>query len=196
MAAGGSLRPGRLLSAYRNGIFPWGEEYEGFPVWYSPNPRWIILPEEIHVSRTSARLLRKGLYRFTFNTAFEEVMKSCASVPRPDQPTTWISRNFIEAYTRLHDMGHATSVEVWDAQDNLVGGLYGVDMHPFFFGESMFSRQAGTSKLALITLCRRMVSEKYIFLDCQAHTPHLESMGARPLARNLFLRLLSKHLKK
>lgn len=185
LAMGGDLSPERLLAAYRQGIFPWYEE--GVPIfWWSPDPRFVLLPEDLHVPASLARILRNGPFTVTWNRCFRDVMAACARVPRKDQEGTWITGEMVAAYVRLHELGHALSVEVW-REERLVGGLYGVTVGRAFFGESMFSLEPNASKVALVRLVEGMVARGCTLIDCQMHTPHLERFGGCYLPRAEFL---------
>jgi len=187
LAVGGDLSPRRLLDAYRRGIFPWYSE--GDPVlWWSPDPRMVLFPRELRVTRSLAKTLRNKSYEVRFDTAFDEVVRGCAT-PRPNQPGTWISAEMRAAYRRLHELGYAHSVETW-VDGALAGGLYGVAMGRAFFGESMFARGRDASKIAFVHLVRRLAGEGYLLIDCQMHTPHLASLGAREVPRSEFARRL------
>jgi len=189
LAAGGDLSPRRLLDAYRQGIFPWYGE--GDPIlWWSPDPRMVLVPEEMKVSRSLAKTLRNKSYEIRFDTAFDEIMAGCAQ-SRPDQPGTWITVEMREAYDRLHRLGYAHSVEAWIG-GALAGGLYGVAIGGVFFGESMFFRARDASKIALVGLARRCGTEGISLIDCQMHTPHLASLGARDVPRREFFRRLAE----
>ncbi|RTQ99388.1 leucyl/phenylalanyl-tRNA--protein transferase [Halomonas nitroreducens] len=191
LAAGGDLSPAWLLAAYRHGIFPWYSA--GQPIlWWSPDPRMVLFPEEVQVRRSLAKRLRNGGFRVTADRAFEAVVAACAA-PRHDQPETWITAEMQAAYGRLHHLGAAHSVEVWQ-DERLVGGLYGIALGPVFFGESMFSRVADASKVALVTLSRTMAAEGGRLIDCQMHTAHLASLGARDIAREEFIGYLEQWL--
>lgn len=187
LAIGGDLQPQRLLLAYQKGIFPWFIE-AGHIFWFCPPERCVIYPEEVIVSHSMRQLIRKQKFHITEDVAFSGVIKQCADTHRFQSGSTWISREFILAYTTLHQMGIAKSIEVWEGED-LVGGLYGIQLGRVFCGESMFSRASNASKLALIHLCR---SGKYDLIDCQVYNPHLVTMGARSISRGLFLDLLTK----
>ncbi len=183
LAAGGDLSPPRLLEAYQHGIFPWFEE--GQPVlWWTPDPRMVLFPEECHVSRSLAKLLRKGTFKVTCDTAFAEVIEACAA-PRDGMPGTWITPLMQQAYTALHHLGHAHSIEVWQ-DGELAGGLYGIALGKVFFGESMFSRRPNGSKVALVTLAEKLRLWNYRLLDCQMPSEHLFSLGARQISRTEF----------
>lgn len=190
LAAGGDLSPGRLLAAYRLGIFPWYEE--GQPIlWWSPHPRTVLFPAEIHVSRSLRKVLRRRVFSVTADRCFGKVIDACAE-PRPGAQGTWITAAMRAAYCRLHEMGHAHSIEVWQ-QGRLVGGLYGVALGRVFFGESMFSRVSNASKVALVYLCRQLQSWGFELIDCQVETEHLLSMGARSISRAEFQQLLARY---
>lgn len=188
LAIGGDLSPERLLLAYRSGIFPWYSEGEPI-VWYSPEKRMVLFPRELKVSKSMKQLMRKDTYRITWNQNFEAVIKACQESPRKDQDGTWITEEMRSAYIRLHELGHAKSVEVW-RDEELVGGLYGIDLGHIFCGESMFSRESNTSKLAFIHLVKKLQKENYRLIDCQVYTAHLASLGAREISRKEFTRLL------
>jgi leucyl/phenylalanyl-tRNA--protein transferase len=192
LAVGGDLGVERLLLAYSLGIFPWFGE--GDPIlWWSPDPRMVLLPEDFHASRSLRRLHRQRRYTLTLDTAFPKVIAACADQPRPSQDGTWITREMERAYIALHEAGFAHSVECWDGA-RLVGGLYGVSLGACFFGESMFSHEANASKLALWALVEQIRRWGFTLLDCQVHTPHLQSLGGRDLTRKRFLRLLKEAL--
>lgn len=188
IAAGGNLNPDVLVEAYSNGVFPWFDFREGTILWYCPYDRFVIFPSEIHVSHSTRNLFNKGIYRITFNEAFPEVIRNCSEL-RIDEPGAWLGPQMIEAYTRLHDLDLVHSVEVWNG-DRLVGGLYGVHMHGAFFGESMFSLEPGASKLALVSLARKMEAEKEKLIDCQLYTDHLASMGGRYIPYDEYMKLI------
>lgn len=193
LAAGGALDPGWLLAAYRRGIFPWYGDDQPI-LWWSPDPRMVLFPEELRVRRSLAKRLRHAGFTITANRAFDAVMTACAE-PRAGQPGTWITDEMRAAYARLHALGAAHSVEVWQ-RERLVGGLYGVALGPAFFGESMFTRVADASKVALVHLARAMSLGGGRLIDCQMHTPHLASLGARDIARAEFIGYLEKWLGK
>jgi len=184
LAAGGDLGTERLLYAYRNGIFPWYDE--GQPVlWWSPDPRCVLLPGDFHISRSLRRALRRSEAEVRFNTAFDSVIRACAA-PRPAQPDTWITTAMVSAYEQLYAQGWAHSIEVW-RDDRLVGGLYGLAIGRAFFGESMFSAEANASKIALLALARHMDDGAFGILDCQVLSSHLLSLGATVIPRKKFL---------
>ncbi|WP_166207256.1 leucyl/phenylalanyl-tRNA--protein transferase [Cognatiluteimonas telluris] len=185
LAAGGDLSPERLLHAYRAGIFPWFSE--GQPIlWWSPDPRLVFATDAVHLSRRFRRSLRQSTWIARADTAFDTVVAACAQAPRAGQRGTWISDDMRAAYGRLHRLGHAHSVEVFD-RDDLVGGIYGVAIGRMFFGESMFSARSGGSRVALAALARRLDQWGWPLIDAQVENPHLLRMGARPLAREAFL---------
>jgi leucyl/phenylalanyl-tRNA--protein transferase len=187
---GGDLRPERLLLAYSMGIFPW----QGEPLhWHSPDPRMVLLADELVVSRSLRKTMRRGLFRVTLDTAFTEVMVACATVPRPDQDGTWITPAMVESYTELHRRGVAHSVEAWQGR-TLVGGLYGLSLGAAFFGESMFATETDASKVAFVTLVEQLRRWGLPLVDCQVYTPHLASLGAREWPRRDFLAALSAAL--
>jgi leucyl/phenylalanyl-tRNA--protein transferase len=191
LAAGGELTPARLLAAYRRGIFPWYEEPQ--PVlWWTPDPRSVLFPAELHVSRSLRKALRRDAFGLAVDTAFSRVMAACAE-PRRDTNATWIGREMLAAYIALHQQGHAHSIEVLDPAGELVGGLYGVALGGVFFGESMFSRQADASKVALVALVNILLRGGFGLIDCQVGNPHLASMGARDLDRLDFEALLAQN---
>jgi len=189
LAAGADLSSKRLLDAYRHGIFPWFSE--GDPIlWWSPDPRMILFPAELKISRSLGKVLRNRSYETRFDSAFDEVLAGCAA-PRKGAPGTWISDAMIEAYRSLQRLGYAHSVETW-IDGKLAGGLYGVAMGRVFFGESMFSRSRDASKIALAALVAHLESAGFGLIDCQMHTRHLETLGAREIPRRRFSRLLEE----
>lgn len=189
LALGGDLHPGRLLAAYRQGIFPWYDE--GQPIlWWSPDPRAVLFPSRLKISRSLAKTLRQGRYRVTMDQDFRAVMAACAA-PRKGAAGTWITPAMLEAYSELHTRGYAHSVEAWD-NGRLAGGLYGVALGKVFFGESMFSRSADASKVALVHLARHLESWGYALIDCQVYNDHLASLGAELIPRSEFISLLSR----
>ena len=191
LAAGGDLSASRLLSAYRNGIFPWFNEDEPI-LWWSPDPRMVLFPNELKISRSLAKLIRKNNYTIQTDTHFVEVMQACAA-PRKDQQGTWIHPEMINAYSELHRLGLAHSVETW-IDGALAGGLYGVALGKIFFGESMFSRSPNASKIAFAYLVRQLSKWEFAVIDCQVKTTHLASLGAREIPRNIFRQLLERHI--
>jgi len=187
LAIGGDLSVPRLLLAYQQGIFPW---YEGDHIlWWCPDPRFVLFPEELKISRSMNRLLKKTKFRSTTDTAFEQVINQCKTIDRRGQEGTWISDEVKAAYTALHHKGFAHSAEVWQDEE-LAGGLYGVRLGKIFFGESMFSKKSNASKFALIRYTRQLQDEGVELIDCQVYTPHLESLGARMIPRKEFTKKL------
>lgn len=192
LAAGGDLTPQRVIAAYRNGIFPWYSP--GEPVlWWSPDPRAILLPDELELSRSLRKFLRKRPFDVRFDTAFDQVINYCAK-PRERQPGTWITHDVRDAYCKLHEMGIAHSVECWN-NNELVGGLYGLALGRVFFGESMFSRQENASKVALTFLTTQLLRWDFGLIDCQVSSAHLKTLGARDIRRDIFLNMLGNWLK-
>jgi len=189
LAVGGDLHPDRLLAAYKQGIFPWFSDDQPI-LWWSPNPRCILLPEQLAISRSMKKVLKRGEYQTTIDQAFSEVMRRCAA-PRDNQDGTWITQEMYRAYNQLHREGHAHSAECW-WRGELVGGLYGIAIGQVFFGESMFSQRSNASKAAFITLVQQLISWGYQLIDCQVHTDHLESMGAIEIPRDVFLQKLNQ----
>lgn len=189
LAAGGDLSPARLLAAYSKGIYPWFAD--GDPIlWWSPNPRMVLFPAELKISRSFSKTLRNADYRVRLDTAFEAVIAACAGTPRDGQPGTWITHEMQAAYTELHRLGYAHSVETW-MDDQLVGGLYGMALGSAFYGESMFSHQRDASKIALAHLCAHLRQRGFGIIDCQMKTDHLTSLGARLIPRYDFVSALA-----
>lgn len=189
VAVGGDLKPERVMLAYRKGIFPWFES-DDFLLWWSPDPRMVLFPEQVKISKSMRAVLRKKQFEVTFNKAFDSVVEACAKVKRFGQNGTWITPGLMEVYSTLHTQGHAHSVEVWE-EGVLVGGLYGIDLGTVFCGESMFSKANNASKVALISLAKELKKNKYKLIDCQVPTQHLASMGAESIPRTEFLTYLS-----
>lgn len=187
LAAGGDLSPGRILAAYQQGIFPWFNPGEPI-LWWSPNPRTVLYPEQLHISRSLRKILRQEIYRVSLDTAFVQVMQACAQ-PRSGASGTWISQEMIAAYTRLHHSGVAHSVEVW-REEELVGGLYGIALGRMFFGESMFSWADNASKVGFAHLVRQLQAWNFPLIDCQVANAHLFSLGAIEISRENFQRML------
>jgi leucyl/phenylalanyl-tRNA--protein transferase len=188
LAIGGDLSPQRLELAYRSGIFPWFSE--GDPIiWYSPDPRMILFPGQLKVSKSMRQIIRKNEFTITFNQNFKEVISNCKNTNRKEQAGTWITDEMQEAYIKLNTLGIAKSVEVWRHKE-LVGGLYGIDLGTVFCGESMFSHESNTSKLAFIYLVEKLKKEQYKLLDCQVYNEHLASLGAEEISRNEFLKYI------
>ena len=192
VAIGGDLSPEMLLEAYSSGVFPWFDFRGGDIEWYCPYDRFVIFPSEIHVSHSTRNLFNKGIYRITFNTAFRAVIHNCSAL-RIKEPGAWLGPRMVEAYIRLHDLGFAQSVEVWRGSE-LTGGLYGVHLNGVFAGESMFSLEPGTSKLALVSLARKMQEDGEKLIDCQFPTDHLASMGGRTIPYDEYMRILDIEL--
>jgi leucyl/phenylalanyl-tRNA--protein transferase len=189
---GGNLSPGMLLSAYSQGIFPWYSD--GSPItWWSPDPRFVLMPFDLHVSESTRKTIRKGRYRTTLDTAFDRVIAGCAGQYRPGQGGTWITDEMLEAYSELHRLGWAHSCEAWD-EDGLAGGCYGVSIGDCFFGESMFHLRPDASKVAFISLAWKLREDGVAFIDSQVHTDYLESLGAAEIPRSTYLGLLSAHV--
>ena len=191
LAIGGDLSSERLLLAYKKGIFPW---YEGDHIlWWSPDPRFVLFPEELKINKSVKSLLNKNAFDFTFNKDFPEVIQACKKITRPGQDGTWITDEIEKAYTRLHHEGYAHSAEVW--QDNeLVGGLYGIKLGQVFFGESMFSKTSNASRYAFIKYVQQLQGEGVNLIDCQVYTDYLESLGARMIPGDRFRELLKSNI--
>jgi leucyl/phenylalanyl-tRNA--protein transferase len=189
LAAGADLSVSRLVAAYRRGIFPWFSPGEPI-LWWSPDPRMVLFPGQIKISRSFAKTLRNAEYTVRLDSAFERVISACAATPRPGQSGTWIGPAMQAAYQRLHTMGIAHSVETW-RDGKLVGGLYGIALGRAFFGESMFSHRTDASKIALAHLCAHLVSRDFGIIDCQMETAHLSSLGARAIPRDDFVARLA-----
>jgi len=193
LAAGGDLQPQRILFAYENGIFPWYSEGEPI-LWWSPDPRFVLYPNEIHISKNMRKLMRKKVFDIKFDTDFNGVIQHCAQAPRKGQAGTWLVPEMIKAYEKLHNIGLAHSVEAW--QDGvLVGGLYGLSLGRCFFGESMFTKVSNSSKACLIHLSTVLQKNGFDLIDCQSYTPHLERLGARFISREAFLNYLQDNKK-
>jgi len=185
LAAGADLSPERLMAAYQRGIFPWFSP--GQPIlWWSPDPRMVLAPSALKISRSLAKTLRHADYTVRLDTAFDQVIAACATTPRYGQSGTWITTEMIAAYQQLHRQGIAHSVETWH-NDNLVGGLYGIAIGGAFFGESMFSHRTDASKIALAHLCAFLDARGFGIIDCQMETSHLASLGAQPIPRDVFV---------
>lgn len=189
IAIGGDLTSQRLLDAYQHGIFPWYSEGEPI-LWWSPNPRMVLFPDELNVSRSLSKVLSKQLFDIRINTAFRDVITACSQTARPQQSGTWISPEMIEAYCRLHTLGYAISVESWQ-NDVLVGGCYGVKIDRMFYGESMFHHVSDASKVAFVHLVRHLNTHQVGMIDCQMRTPLLASFGGREIPREQFIKQLS-----
>ncbi len=192
LAVGGDLSPERLLLAYQNGIFPWFNE-DSLILWWSPNPRMVLFPNKIKISKSMRKVLSEDRFTLTKNRAFNAVIDQCAGISREGQEGTWITQQMKLAYVELHKRGIAISYEVWE-DEVLVGGLYGIDLGHIFCGESMFSTQSNASKFAFIKLAQELEAKSYALIDCQLHTKHLESMGAEELPRNQFMEILQRQV--
>jgi leucyl/phenylalanyl-tRNA--protein transferase len=194
VAVGGNLSPGVLLSAYSQGIFPWYSEGEPL-LWWSPDPRFVLFPSELHIPKSLRRTLNRGHFRFTVDHAFEEVITACSVAPRRGQAGTWITDAMITGYITLHELGYAHSLEVWkDGQ--LAGGLYGVSLGGMFFGESMFARVSDASKAGFVVFVGALDDHGFDCIDCQMYTEHLDRFGAREIDRDEFLKLLAHALER
>jgi len=193
LAIGGDLSVERLELAYKNGIFPWYNQGEPI-IWYSPDPRMVLFPKDLKISKSMRQVLRKKEFKITFNQNFKEVVSNCKSVYRVGQGGTWITNEMQQAYISLHKKGIAKSVEVW-LEDELVGGLYGIDLGHVFCGESMFSKVSNASKLAFIYLVEELEKENYKLIDCQVYNNHLASLGADEISTEAFLKILKKEKK-
>lgn len=188
LAFGGDLSPERMLLAYRSGIFPWFNEDEPI-IWWAPNPRMVLFFDELIVSKSMRNILNRNTFKVTFNQDFRNVISNCQKIKRQGQRGTWITNDMIEAYCKLHELGIAKSVEVWQ-NDTLVGGLYGIDLGHVFCGESMFSSVSNASKVAFIALVNQLKTNNYKLLDCQVYNEHLESLGCREIDREAFMAIL------
>lgn len=187
IAIGGDLSPERIWFAYQQGIFPWFNPEDDI-LWWCPDPRFVLFPDELKVSKSMKKVLRDGKFRFTENVCFDEVMKNCGSIPRKDQAGTWITEEMLKSYALLHQYGKARSIEVWEGEE-LVGGLYGVDLGNVFCGESMFAKVSNASKAGFIWFVEKY-RKQYQLIDCQIHTEHLESLGGRNIPKKEFLKFL------
>lgn len=193
LAIGGDLSENRLLSAYKKGIFPWFSADD--PVmWWSPNPRMVLFPDELKVSKSLAKAIKKSPFTVKFNTAFSAVIDACSHTSRGGQDGTWITAEIINAYCQLHALGYAISAETWDG-DTLVGGCYGIKIGNMFYGESMFHHATDASKIAFTAMVKKLQSEGVKLIDCQMKTAHLASLGAREISRDAFLAQLTQHTK-
>jgi len=191
LAIGGDLSPERIVIAYLNGIFPWYSPGEPI-LWWSPDPRAVLFPEKLHISKSLRKIIRKKVFTSTINQAFEQVIAACAQTPRKTQDGTWITDDMQQAYLNLHKIGIAHSAECWlDGQ--LVGGLYGIALGKVFFGESMFSHKSNASKVAFVHLLDELKKNNYALIDCQVTTEHLLSLGAEEIPRDQFLKLITQH---
>ncbi|MFP9113140.1 leucyl/phenylalanyl-tRNA--protein transferase [Flavobacterium sp. RHBU_3] len=188
IAIGGDLSPERIMLAYRSGIFPWFDDDEPI-LWWAPPERMVLFFPELKISKSMRNVINRRMFTVTWNTAFEQVISNCRSIKRDGQTGTWITPEMKAAYIKLHEMGYAKSVEVWQ-DGELVGGLYGIDLGHIFCGESMFSTVSNASKIAFIALAKKLQRENYRILDCQVHNDHLESLGAREILRKDYMDLL------
>jgi leucyl/phenylalanyl-tRNA--protein transferase len=194
LAVGGDLSPERIILAYDNGIFPWFNEEDPI-IWWSPDPRFVLYPSKLKVSKSMRKVLRDEVFQITFDTAFEEVIKACSKIPRGGQEGTWITEDMVDAYIQLHELGFAHSVEVRQ-NGVLVGGLYGIALGRCFSGESMFAKVSNASKAGFITLVKELEAIGFDMIDCQTHSNHLESLGAESITRDDFLSFLEKNQEK
>ncbi len=193
IAFGGDLSTERLLLAYRNGIFPWFNE--GSPIaWYTPDPRMVLFPKDLNLSKTMKQVLDRGHFQITYNNSFESVIRNCSSIKRDGQYGTWITEDMVKSYVELHRLGFAHSVEAWQ-NGELVGGLYGISLGKCFFGESMFAKVSNASKAAFITFVMKLEALGFWLIDCQMYTEHLASLGADLIPRAVFLDYLKKNKK-
>ena len=193
LAFGGDLSIDRLVLAYKSGIFPWYNEDEPV-IWWCPDPRFVLFPQYLKVSKSMSSVLRSGKFRFTINKAFAQVIQNCKTISRQGQDGTWITPAVQKAYTELHQLGYAHSAEAW-MNGELVGGLYGIRMGNIFFGESMFSKESNASKFAFIKYTHQLQKEGVVLIDCQVYTEHLESLGAGMIKRKDFIELLKMNIK-
>ena len=192
LAVGGDLSSERLVLAYKSGIFPWFNPGEPI-LWWAPNSRMVLFFENLIVSKSMRSILNRNIFKVTFNQDFKAVISNCRSVKREGQSGTWITDDMIEAYCKLHELGIAKSVEVWQNED-LVGGLYGIDLGNVFCGESMFSKVSNASKVAFISLVKKLITENYKLLDCQVYNEHLESLGCNEIDREDFMKILNRDI--
>jgi leucyl/phenylalanyl-tRNA--protein transferase len=195
---GGNLSPGMLLSAYEQGLFPWYDD-ESPVLWHSPDPRFVLFPDDLHISESMKKVFRKKTFEITYDNDFRGVITNCAKRERPGQDGTWITGDMIEAYCVLHSLGIAHSAESWVLNSGnekvLAGGCYGLRLGKVFFGESMFALEKNASKAAFLTMAQALFNSGVLFIDCQVHTDHLESLGAREISRTEYLKLLKTGLK-
>jgi leucyl/phenylalanyl-tRNA--protein transferase len=189
LAMGGDLNPERLILAYKSGIFPWFNRGEPV-IWWSPNPRMVLFLDEFTPSKSMRNILNRNIFEVTFNQNFREVLFNCKSIKREGQDGTWITDDMAEAYSKLHDLGIAKSVEVWQ-NGILVGGLYGIDLGHVFCGESMFATVSNASKVAFVALVNQLKASNYSLLDCQVYNEHLESLGCREIERDIFIKIIT-----
>ncbi|SIS40882.1 leucyl/phenylalanyl-tRNA--protein transferase [Zobellia uliginosa] len=194
LAAGGDLSVERLLLAYKSGIFPWFNN-DALLLWWSPDPRMVLHPKDVKISKSMRKVLRDGRFKLTKNQSFEAVIEACSSIEREDQDGTWITDKMKRAYLKMHEKGYAISYEVWE-NDRLVGGLYGVDLGTIFCGESMFSKVSNASRFAFIKMAQELEAKKYRLIDCQIYTSHLESLGGQEIPRSEFIQILEAENKR
>ena len=192
LAIGGNLSSERLLLAYKSGVFPWFNPREPI-LWWAPSSRMVLFFEDLIISKSMRNILNRNVFKVTFNQDFKAVISNCRSIKREGQKGTWISDEMIEAYCKLHELGIAKSVEVWQNEE-LVGGLYGVDLGNVFCGESMFSKVSNASKVAFISLANKLKNENYKLLDCQVYNEHLESLGCKEIDREDFMKILNSDI--
>ena len=192
LAIGGDLSVERLLCAYKNGIFPWYNEEEPI-IWWSPDPRCVLFPDKLRVTKSMKQVLQNGRFRFTMNKAFSQVINACKTVDRKDGFGTWINQDIVDAYTKLHEAGYALSAETW-REGKLVGGLYGIKLGNVFYGESMFSTESNASKFAFINLVNQLKKNGLQLIDCQQKTDHLMSLGAEMISRSEFIQIINNNL--
>ncbi len=192
VAIGGDLSPERLLNAYRQGIFPWYTEEEPI-LWWSPDPRFVLFPGDLKISKSMRQVLNREIFEISYDRAFGDVITGCRK-PRNSQAGTWITREIVEGYTRLHEMGYAHSVEAWQGE-KLAGGLYGISLGRCFFGESMYADISNASKAAFITLTKKLSGLGFRIIDCQVYTEHLKNLGAKSIPRKRFLTMIEEDLK-
>lgn len=188
LAAGGDLSVARLIEAYRRGIFPWYSEEHDPILWWTPDPRMVLFPEEVNISKSLKKQLKKDTFTYSFDRDFEQVMRNCQApryIKQELETGTWINEDMLDAYAQLHQEGIAHSIEVWN-NDELVGGLYGIAIGQVFYGESMFTKQSNASKCALVVLCQHLASWGYTIIDCQVYSEHLASLGAQEISRKAF----------
>jgi leucyl/phenylalanyl-tRNA--protein transferase len=191
LAIGGDLSSERLLLAYRSGIFPWYNN--DIPLWWHPDPRFVLFPQELLVSKSMKQVIAKNTFEFRVNSSFKEVITNCKNIDRKEQDGTWINNDVIDAYTQLHNLGFAHSAEAWQ-DGKLVGGLYGIKLGKVFFGESMFSHKSNASKFAFIKYVEELLKEGVVLIDCQVYTEHLESLGAKMISRDDFMLMLKSYI--
>lgn len=192
VAFGGDLMPNRLILAYKSGIFPWFEDGEEI-TWYAPEERMVLFLNQVKISKSTRNIINRNIFKVTFNTAFVDVITNCQQTKRNGQLGTWITDEMRSAYIKLHELGYAKSVEVWQ-NDALVGGLYGIDLGHIFCGESMFSTVSNASKMAFIYLAKKLKEQNYQLIDCQVYNEYLEQLGCEEIPRDLFMKILNKEL--